>query len=305
MASLFSSQQDRAIFPVDFFKITVVAPAGPFPKEDWLRAQRAIPSKNLALQWDDKSLFAGDDLPYLSANDTLRAHDLNHAFSSDTDLIWCLRGGYGTMRILDQISWQNANKRVMGFSDITALLMAMYARGVGTPIAGIHAGRFELEKEFEPTRRSMQWALNPQGSFEIPFRSQKIYREGVAEGPILPVNLSIFHSLIGTPYMPNLRGVVLLIEDVGEPLRKLDRFLAHLKLAGILGEISGLVLGYFTESDFDVERDQLFQYYAASVHGPVAGEVMFGHDAPQSCIPMGIHSRFSAQNHEIHLILNP
>ncbi len=295
--------QKLQYFPENIRKIGIVAPASHTPKEMVSPVIESLSTMGVEVHYSP-SIFAQTSLPYLAGDDISRLDDLHLTLDANVDMIWCVRGGYGSMRLLSQINWEKFDQHIlMGFSDITALLLAMYTRKSGTPIAGIHVGRFPTEATHQETQNSMRWALSRKGQFNLPLKTHHVYQTGEATGKILPVNLSIFQSLIGTPYMPNLKNHILLIEDVGEPLRKIDRFLAHLECAGILSEINGLLLGYFTDLDHPELFSEVISHYAKKVKGPVVSGVMFGHESPNCCIPLGAQCYVNAIGSNPQIIL--
>lgn len=275
------------LFPPSIRKIAVVTPAGPVDPMILRTGLMALAEKHIKVMLCSGYLADSAPYPYLAADDDSRIADFNYALDSDADLIIAARGGYGTMRILDKINWEKfANRPFLGFSDNTAILLAMKAKGVGRPIAGIHAARFADAQKYPLIADSLRWALNPVGEFALPAADLKVIREGETTAPLYPVNLSILCALLGTPYLPDLTGAVLLLEDIGEPLRKIDRALTQLRLAGILGKLSGLLFGQFSEYPDNPELLQhLFTETAEYIDGPVVSGVPFGHDTPSLTLP--------------------
>jgi muramoyltetrapeptide carboxypeptidase len=114
-----------------------------------------------------------------------------------------------------------------------------------------------------------------------------ILKEGKAKGPATPVNLATMVSLIGSDFMPDLAGSVLLLEDISEPVYKLDRYLSQLRFSGILSGISGLIFGGFKDCGKAKGRERLFKETAQYVNGPVISGFPFGHSLPFAAIKCG------------------
>ena len=162
------------------------------------------------------------------------------------------RGGYGVMRLLESLDCEAISrdpKLLLGMSDITALQLSLYARCnlvtfSGPMIAGqVSRGLDPLSEEW--LRLSLSEPVDGKDLMPPPNSGPIVLRHGLAHGPLLGGCLSLVASLLGTPHCPDLSGSVLFLEDVHEPPYRIDRMLVHLKLAGILGKISGLLLGHF------------------------------------------------------------
>jgi muramoyltetrapeptide carboxypeptidase len=210
---------------------------------------------------------AGSGKPYLAGNDADRLADLN-AFLADPaiDLILCARGGYGAMRILDQIDYAAARrdpKPLVGYSDVTALSLALLARAGLISYSGIMAtaGSGFGEETLDPFSAESFFAATGDGPLPRTLAGPsggnpwQVHRaaETTLTGPIIPVCLSLLTALIGTPYLPDLTGTILVIEDVYEELYAVDRCLTQMRLAGLLDNLSGILIGTFTGVPDQVE----------------------------------------------------
>lgn len=192
---------------------------------------------------------AGDQYGYLAGTDEDRAADVNRMFGDpNIDCIFAARGGWGCARILDLLDYEliRANPKVIsGYSDITALLLAITARtGLVTfhgPVASstwndfsrLHFARVVIEREAAVLR-------NPA---DLP---HEVIRGGRASGRLLGGNLSVLSALLGSPHLPDWDGAILFLEDVDEPLYRIDRMLTHLALAGLLDRLAGFVFAQCT-----------------------------------------------------------
>ena len=201
---------------------------------------------------------------YLAGTDEERAADLNAAFRDpDLDGIVCLRGGYGAARLLPFLDFdalRRAPKVILGYSDITAILNAVYAHtGLITfhgPIAATNLSPYALAAyDAILTTPTAPLALAAPPPFEAG-RGQvrrenrlQTFQPGVAEGVLVGGNLSLIASLLATPYLPGFQDKILFLEDDYEAPYSIDRMLAQLWLAGVLDEIAGLVFGKFTHAE--------------------------------------------------------
>jgi len=180
---------------------------------------------------------------YFAGSDQLRAADLNSALRDDAiDAVWCLRGGYGAMRILESIDYAPVARRpkpIIGYSDITALHSAFALRcGMVTyhgPTARAVLSPF--------SRRSLACALVHGGDSCGTAEDARVLHGGVAQGALAGGNLALLSALAGTPFAPRLRDAILVLEDIDEPVYRIDRMMRQLLLAGLLGGVRGIVFG--------------------------------------------------------------
>ena len=207
-------------------RIGLVAPSGPLLERDDLRRSEELCR---ALGWEPiLGAHAGEAYGYLAGNDTQRVTDLNAALAEPSlDAVWCLRGCYGLTRILDRIDYDALAARpkvVLGFSDVTALLLALHARtGVVTmhgPVArlGLTAfSRTHLERVVgDGGAAPILDPVAPTTGVTVPRAGRVVpVREGVAEGRLVGGDFTLLQHLIGTPWLPSLDGAILFLEDVG------------------------------------------------------------------------------------------
>jgi len=227
-------------------RVAVVAPAGPLRQREQELAQRSMETlRAWGLEPCGHELSASR-IPYLAAPDEARAEQLRWALTSaEIRGIFCLRGGYGSMRLLPLLEedlLKENPKVLVGFSDVTALLLGLGTRaGVVTFHGPTLASSSLASGPDSPTAQALRRAVmesHPQEPI-----TGEIWQEGEAEGPLLGGCLSLISALMGTDFFPELEGCILFLEDVGEPLYRLDRMLYQLKLGGVLGRIAGLALG--------------------------------------------------------------
>ena len=192
---------------------------------------------------------------YLAGTDEERLNDL-HAMFADKSVkaIICVRGGYGSPRLLDKIDFKviaRNPKIFVGYSDITALQMAFLAKTGLLTFAGPMLA-VDFYNSVSPYTEEMFWALVTSnkkfGKIKLP-EHEKTFSivKGSAKGRITGGNLATLVSLTGTKYFPDMKSKLLLLEEVSEPPYKIDRMLNQLKLTGVFNMISGLILGAFTD----------------------------------------------------------
>lgn len=237
---------------------------------------------------------------YLAGSDRQRCLDLNAMLTHpEVRAIIFARGGYGAMRILESVDCQAVTddpKLLLGMSDVTALQLSLYARcGLVTFSGPMIAG--QVSKGLDPLSEAwLKESLSEPvaGRDLIPRDGCEVFvlRHGKAQGPLLGGCLSLVVSLMGTPHCPDLSGAVLFLEDVHEPPYRIDRMLVHLKLAGILDRVGGLVLGHFIgpqgeDLAQDVERLALELTEENPV--PIISRHPHGHALPNMTVPHGIN----------------
>lgn len=242
---------------------------------------------------------------YLAGPDAARAQDINAMFADDSvDAVFCLRGGYGTPRILPMLDYDTIRenpKVLLGYSDITALLNAIVQRsGVVTFHGPIAAQNFtdytlaEFQKVLVEGQSPVPLGAPPPfetrpGQVERENRITR-FRGGSARGRLIGGNLTLICSLLGTPFEPDFRDKLLFLEDVGEAPYRVDRMLTQLWLAGKLDEVSGIAFGKFTEADVDGNSfsiEHVLRERCAGLEVPVVRGLMIGHVEDQTVIPVG------------------
>lgn len=299
-------------------RIALVAPAGPLLERDDLRRAEEL-VRALGCE-PHLGRFADAHHGYLAGTDAERIADLNDALRSpDVDAVWCIRGGYGITRILDQVDFPALGrhpKPVIGFSDITALLLALYgAADVPTfhaPVArhGLTAfSRAHFERVLmQPDAAGVLETLPLAETMLVP-RDHRIVGlvPGAAEGRLMGGNLSLIQCLLGTRFMPDLRGTILFLEDVGEAVYRIDRMFSHLRLAGALDGIAGVAVGQFTEmgrrgADGAMGFDRILSHYLEPLGVPVAMGFPIGHVDDQWTLPIGARARLDADAGRLELL---
>ena len=257
---------------------------------------------------------------YLAGSDQQRADDLNGMFADDeVDAIFCVRGGYGSGRLLRDLDYQtiaNNPKILMGYSDITAILNAINVKtGMVTyhgPIAGDNFSSYTYEQFqrilMEP--RQVTRIAQPPAFVEQPGVVERKNRltpivPGRAEGKLIGGNLSLLVTLLGTPYEPDFDGAILFLEDISEPPYSVDRMLTHLWLTGHLERTAGIVFGKFTDDDYDsntLSMEQVLRERCEPLGIPTLRGAMIGHVEDQTVVPIGVNARLDVDEGTLKLL---
>ncbi|MGE5440337.1 MAG: S66 peptidase family protein, partial [Bacteroidota bacterium] len=197
----------------------------------------------------------GQNHGYLAGKDDARLSDLHYMFrKKDVKAIFCVRGGYGTPRLLDAIDYNLIKKNpkiFVGYSDITALQMAFLKKTGLVTFAGPMLA-VDFWNDVSTFTEEMFWAMVTSrkkfGKVQNPNCEKfHVLRPGHAEGQLVGGNLALIASLIGTNYLPSFTDKILMVEDIGEPPYRIDRMFSQMKLAGLFKQISGIILGRFVD----------------------------------------------------------
>jgi muramoyltetrapeptide carboxypeptidase len=236
-----------------------------------------------------------------------RTSDLQWALdSNEIKAVLCSRGGYGLVQIIDNIDFTHFDlhpKWVIGFSDITVLHLAIAAYDIAS-LHGIMAKDIcENGEAAESLRKSLfgekiQYTTAP----------HPLNREGKTRGELTGGNLSVMCGMSGTHLGVTASGKILFIEDIGEEPYKVDRFLCNLKLSGILEQISGLIVGQFTEYEEDEDMGcTLYDLIADAVSEydyPVCFGFPAGHVDRNFALPFGVEAKLVVTSNGVDLIFN-
>ncbi len=251
---------------------------------------------------------------YLSASDEERAQDLNEMFADpEVRAIICVRGGYGTPRILDKVNYSVIKKNpkiFVGYSDITALQLAIFKKtGLITfsgPMLAVDIYSFDSYSE------EFFWRILTSKSGKIELKNPDgveliVLKPGKANGTLLGGNLSLLASIIGTKYQPDFKDAILLIEDIGEEPYRIDRYLSQLKNSGILNKIKGCILGQFTdcvpkEMGKSLTLEQIFEDYFGKLKIPVISNLSYGHIPQKLTLPIGADVKIDAKRGVITIV---
>lgn len=255
----------------------------------------------------------------LAGTDEQRLEDLHRMFSDSTvDGILCIRGGSGASRLLDRIDYDliRANPKVLlGYSDITALIMALYTKvGLVTfhgPV-GTSTWSNAVAKTFTDilidNKKVTYRNPNDKGDDVIQYKDRiTTIHPGIVEGRLLGGNLTLISGLCGSSFLPDFSGTILFLEEINESPEKVDRMFCQLKNAGILSKIAGFVFGKCTGCDpsggyGSLNLDQILRDYIQPLNIPSYSGAVIGHINNQFLLPVGVKARLDATEGTIEII---
>jgi muramoyltetrapeptide carboxypeptidase len=298
----------KALRPGD--TIGIIAPASP-PRSDE-RIEKSVRYFERLGYRVELGKHIRDTSGYLAGTDEDRAADLNAMFrSKHVRAIFYHRGGFGSIRLLDKIDYDlviRNPKIVVGYSDATALLAALYKK------AGLYSCFFgpmpgvDLWDKIDPFTEENLWrALTPSRKPKLTLTSSgllmnpKSVNQLTYGGRMIGGNLTVFTSLFGTSYQPTLKSTIPLIEEIDEKPRKIDAYLAQLRLSGVFERASAILLGQFTNCNTDkdgptLSLDEVFEDYFSKLKIPVITNLPFGHEKRMWTIPFGAKLRIDANS---------
>jgi muramoyltetrapeptide carboxypeptidase len=279
-------------------RIGVVAPAGP-PRARLLEAGIDVLERRGFVV--ERGRHLGDRFGYLAGKDHARLADLN-AMLRDPALraVWFARGGYGLHRIIagvDLAALERAPKALVGYSDITVLQAAAYRRlGLGS-FQGPMVGELGDPRTW---RAGPVWAALAGEPVQVRFGRRSVVRPGRASGPLVGGCLSLLVALVGTPYEPPLDGAILFWEEVNEQPFRIDRMLAHLRLAGRLDRLAGMVIGSLPGCRPRRRADamplaSILATHLAGTDYPVVTGIPAGHGWGKIALPIGFPARLDTR----------
>jgi muramoyltetrapeptide carboxypeptidase len=280
--------------------VAIVSPARKADRELITAAVTILESWGLTVQ-TGSHLFT-DDHSYLAASDDKRVKDFQRAIDdASVRAIICARGGYGTTRILNALDFSTFTKTpkwVTGFSDITALHLALHKQG----FQSIHStvpvlfNRNGAAVSVESLKHTLFGTLSPLSAPPSPAN-----KEGQATGTLVGGNLSLIVDSLGTQTEIETTNGILVIEDVGEHFYKIDRMMVQLKRAGKLAALSGLVAGYFTDITesalpFGETVEAIIRHHTREYAYPVAFKFSIGHEEPNTAWICGALAQLSVSD---------
>jgi muramoyltetrapeptide carboxypeptidase len=282
--------------------VALVAPAGPLPKSEELpRAQE----NTRTFGWEPiVGAHAMERVGYLAGQDRDRLNDINLALRDPKiEAIWCLRGGYGVMRILSAIDYDalaRTPKAIIGYSDITALHAAVQRKCRLVTYHGPHAREALTDFSRDSLRRAVVEQADSCGVAPI----AREINAGVAEGRLLGGNLAVLSALCGTPFAPDLSDGILILEDINEPVYRIDRMLQQLKLSGALNGCRAIAFGACVKCADDAGGggrafDEVLGEIVHSLGVPCLSGIPVGHIDEQWTIPLGAMAKLDTSNRSL------
>ena len=257
---------------------------------------------------------------YLAGTDAERAAAINAMFADRAiKAIFAVRGGWGSARILPHLDFdliRRNPKLLIGFSDITALHLALAARTDCPSIHGPNAASAWGALSWDSFRRlafeaeTPTWR-NPEASADrlAPRNPIRTFRPGRASGPLIGGNLTVLTALVGTPYLPSFDGAILFLEDTDEAQYRIDRMLTQLALAGILGRVAGVVFGQCTDcvarnssSIGGFTLSEVLAHHFTPLGVPAFQGALFGHVPDQFSMPVGVRAEIDAEAGTVRML---
>ena len=286
-------------------KIGIISPSSPIEDEDLEKAIELIRKKGFSVELS-KNLSSPYSLSYMAGDPKKRAEDINSMFSKkEIKAIICARGGYGSMRILEYIDYELIKenpKIIVGYSDVTSILSAILEKA---NLLTFHGPMIKDLISLDPNYLRQFWNML-KGEYEEEMRIKDAYPivSGKAEGVLFGGNLSTISHLIGTPFFPSLKDIVLFLEDVNEPYYKIDRMITHLRLSGFFKNVKGLILGLFKGCG---KRDIIEKIIldVVSERIPIISGFPIGHSEKNLPIPIGIRVELDTEKKSIRFLERP
>jgi muramoyltetrapeptide carboxypeptidase len=296
--------------------VAVLAPAGPVAAEQVARVAALYEAQGLHARLYPSCHARHPELPFLSGSDAQRVADLHAALqAADVAALHCLRGGWGTARLLpalDAALVKAARKPLLGYSDITALHALWCLQGVPAWHAPMPASDLLDDSEASVADREALWdalldglpltLLAPQAHpLNWPGEAEADSVASQAEGRLLGGNLSIVCSLLGTPWTLPLAGAILFLEDVNEDAYRIDRLLTQLRNAGALAQCSGFLLGSFSPAPSEAAAaSAALAEHLHALGKPVLAGWPAGHARPNRPLPLGQAVRLKVRDRTLH-----
>lgn len=246
---------------------------------------------------------------YLAGSGADRAKDLAEFFRrDDIDAIFCARGGFGSVQLLSFLpsNLRHRAKIFVGYSDVTLLINWFLQR---YNLVTFHGPMVAMDLARDPASQSGEffWDIlsGARANWQLPL--VRPIRPGKARGRLVGGCLSLLVTTLGTPFEIDTRGRILFLEDVGEKPYRLERMLFHLKLAGKLDGLAGVLLGDFTHCDGDGSRelpDIVEELFAGAAY-PVVTGMPAGHGSENITLPLGVEMELDGDAVTIAMLESP
>lgn len=297
--------------------VGLIAPASALDDEDSIILAREV-FETLGFNVKEGSHIR-DRYGNLAGTDEERIADI-HAMFADTTVqaIVCIRGGSGASRLLDRLDFSLIAKNpkvFLGYSDITALILACYAK---TGLVSFHGAvgtsswtnkvASAFEAQFIDNNPAVFANPREKGNHVVQYNDRiTVIHPGVAEGILLGGNLTLLTGLCGSVYLPEFKDTILFVEEVDEDMERVDRMFCQLKNAGILQAIKGFVFGKCTHCKpsggyGSLTLDQILRDYIKPLGIPAYSGATIGHIAEQFILPVGASVRLNADDGTLELL---
>jgi len=308
MEQVASSHKD-VIFPKKLKPndiVAIVSPSSPTNNWEVTKTVNFLKSLNLKVEIGKNITKQTNNYRYLAASDKDRIEEFNYYINrEDISAIIASRGGYGSMRIIEDINFESITKYpkiFVGFSDFTYILnaiskinnLATYYGPVGISSFTEYTKKYFIDALFE----------NQKETYIISKPDSIVINEGKAEGRLIGGNLTLCCATLGTPYEIMTDNCILMLEDINVEAYEIDRMLNHLKLAGKFKNLQGIVLGYFSNikrrkpfyPNFSYTILEVFEQVLKPYNIPIIANFPFGHISEQATFPILAYSVVNTSN---------
>ncbi len=265
-------------------KVRTIAVSSPINDEDCLlEGIKVFEEWGLICQ---NEVSIGKHWGYLAEKDPVRYKQLHS--SNDSDLIAFAKGGWGAARLLENHQpWRKG--WMVGYSDLSSLLLARLAAGYDGAIHGPLVSSISKEPAWSKDRlRSLLFEKS------VPDLSGTSWNNGIATGPLVAANLTVASNLLGSNHIPNLKGAILVLEDISEEPYRIDRMLTQWRLNGILQNLAGLAFGSFLNCKDQEEKtsqkfsiNEVLKERSSDLNIPVIADLPVGHCCGNAALPLG------------------
>lgn len=285
--------------------VRIIAPSSPFQKLVFEQGVSVLRQMGFEPFWSDR-IFSAEN--YLAGPDSLRLQEFQTAFGHGEDGVLAARGGYGAPRLLGPLMTGEPpaeNSLFMGFSDITALHLYLVQYAGFVTFHGPNVTTLSMIDQ-DSLARVKNTLFGTDWDATFSYSGLVTVRQGVGEGRLVGGNLTLLACLAGTPVFPDLAGRILVVEDVGEAVYRLDRMLNQLSLQTGFDKLAGLVIGELgvPEADSQILASMISGMFANAPF-PVVTGLPVGHKTQNYPIPLGVMARLSADTGFLEVIEDP
>ncbi|WP_269622484.1 S66 peptidase family protein [Prochlorococcus marinus] len=280
-------------------KVLSIAVSSPVNnKETLLQGLKILKEWGLII---DNKVEIGRHWGYFSGEDALRHDELYPA--KTPSLTAFAKGGWGSARLLEypqpwKVGW------VLGYSDISSLLLARLKAGFDGGVHGPMISTLATEPKWSKERlRSLLFDKS------VPSLYGEPWVDGIGHGPLIATNLTVGSHLLGSSHMPNLKGAILVIEDIGEAPYRIDRMLTQWRLNGLLQNLAGLAFGTFRDCESQQEDQdnqsfnlqEILKERSMDLNIPVVANLPVGHCCGNAALPLGWEATLNGQQGTLSL----
>ncbi|QEI06689.1 LD-carboxypeptidase [Pigmentiphaga aceris] len=299
---------DGSPLPRKKMGIYMVSPSGAVDPEAIAKARVTLAEQGFKVSVDRAALLRNQRF---AGTDAQRLAGLHRAATQKHEIVMATRGGYGLSRLLPQIDWKllaDSGKKFVGYSDFTALQLGLLAKTGAVSYAGpCAAGDFGGKKIDDLTSEIFAEVMH--GELELLSFDTQDADPVDCRGILWGGNLAMVTALLGTPYMPKIKGGILFLEDVNEHPYSIERMFAQLLQAGVLAKQKAIVLGSFTEyrltaNDAGYDLKEAIAWLRRESGVPVITGLPFGHTPFKVTLPVGAKVGLATEDGVAHLVID-